>query len=582
MLQNKRLNQWVEEIAQKTRPDKIVWLEGTEPEYQSLIKQMLRDRILVSLDQKKYPKCYLHRSNPNDVARTEHLTFICTPNREDVGPTNNWMHSEEAKKLVGKILETSMMGRTMYVVPYLMGPPKSNFSQVGVQITDSAYVVANLHILTRTGKIALEHLGDSDSFVKGVHSLADLNQERRFICHLPDENLILSVGSGYGGNALLSKKCHSLRIASVTARKNGTLAEHMLIIGVEDHDGAITYMAGAFPSASGKTNMAMLKPTAFHKRWRIWTVGDDIAWFHIGSDGRFWAINPEAGFFGVVPGTSRKTNPNAVETMTKNTIFTNVALTVDGDPWWEGLEVTPPPNLYDWRGNIWKPSDGPAAHPNARFTAPAAQCPSISPRREDPEGVPVSAILFGGRRANLVPLVYQSFNWIHGVFVGVSMAAETTAAMTGKTSVLRRDPMAMLPFCGYNMADYFRHWIDMGRRASSPPKIFCINWFRKGRDGSYLWPGYAENIRVLKWIKERANNRGEAVETPIGYVPTPQALDLDGLDLAPEIIDEMLSIDRVGWLAEAEALAEFFKPFGDRLPQELWKEHSKFLSRLDI
>jgi phosphoenolpyruvate carboxykinase (GTP) len=577
---SKTLTDWVEDVAQLTQPDRIVWCDGSEDEYHALIEQMLREGTLLRLNERKYRNCYLHRSHPTDVARTEHLTFICTPKPEDAGPTNNWMSPEEARERVGALFRGCMRGRTMYVVPYLMGPPGSPFSEVGVEVTDSPYVVANMRIMTRMGTIALEHLGDSDRFVRGLHSLGDLSPERRYICHFPEERMIWSIGSGYGGNALLGKKCHSLRIASVEARDEGWLAEHMLIIGVEDPEGRVTYLAGAFPSACGKTNLAMLVPPPALSRYKVWTVGDDIAWLRFGPDGRLWAVNPETGFFGVAPGTSMRTNPNAMIALSRNSIFTNVALTLDGTPWWEGMS-DPPEYAYDWQGRPWTPTSGrPAAHPNARYTAPARQCPSISPHWEDPQGVPISAILFGGRRARVAPLVYEAFDWTHGVFVGASMASETTAAAVGEVGVVRRDPMAMLPFCGYNMADYFRHWLRMGARSSKMPRIFHVNWFRTDANGRFLWPGFGENLRVLKWIIERVNGGGEAEETPIGYVPTPDALDLDGLALSKETLRELLRVDPHDWRREAEAIAEFFYQFGDRLPEELWHEHRRLLRRL--
>jgi phosphoenolpyruvate carboxykinase (GTP) len=577
---NRALSEWIEEVARKTKPDQVVWCDGSETENESLIKQMLADGTFIKLNQEKYPNCHLHRSHPSDVARTEHLTFICAPTKEDAGPTNNWMSPGEARERVGKLYEGCMKGRTMYVVPYLMGPAGSPFSKVGVEVTDSRYVAANMRIMTRMGQAALDHLGNSNDFVKGLHSLGDLSPERRYILHFPEEREIWSIGSGYGGNALLGKKCHSLRIAGAQGRDEGWMAEHMLIVGVEDPEGNVTYITGAFPSACGKTNLAMLIPPASQKGYKVWTVGDDITWLRFGPDGRLWAVNPESGFFGVAPGTGMKTNPNAMAALSRNSIFTNVALTMDGTPWWEGMSA-PPEEAFDWQGRPWKPGSGEkAAHPNARFTAPAHQCPSISPHWEAPEGVPISAMIFGGRRARLAPLVYQSFNWQHGVFVGAGMASETTAAATGAVGVVRRDPMAMLPFCGYNMADYFRHWLNMGTRSQSVPKIFHVNWFRTDENGKFLWPGFGENLRVLKWIIDRVNGRGEAVETPIGYVPTPRALDLSGLDLPAGTVEELLRIDRAAWREEANGIAEFFKKFDTRLPQELWHEHAQLLSRL--
>lgn len=578
---NRALENWVEEMSRLTKPDRVVWLEGSEEERRLLTEQALKTGELIELNQEKLPGCYLHRTAINDVARVEHLTFICTSREDDAGPTNNWMPPTEAYSRLGKIFDGSMRGRTMYVIPYLMGPPGSPYSRVGVELTDSIYVVLNMRIMTRMGKVALEHLGDSEDFVKGLHSKGDLDPEKRFICHFPEDNTIWSIGSGYGGNVLLSKKCFALRIASYMGRKEGWLAEHMLILGLEDPSGNVSYIAAAFPSACGKTNLAMLVPPQTQQGYRVWTVGDDIAWIHIGDDGRLWAINPEAGFFGVAPGTSYKTNPNAMATIQRNTIYTNVLLTPDRNVWWEGKDEPPPNRGIDWKGNPWTPSSGePGAHPNARFTAPAAQCPSISPHWEDPQGVPLSAIVFGGRRARVAPLVYQSFNWQHGVFVGSSMASETTTAASGAVGVVRRDPMAMLPFCGYNMADYFGHWLEMSKRIPDPPKIFHVNWFRTDEDGKYLWPGFGENIRVLKWIVARCRGEAPAVETPIGYLPAEDSLDLDGLDISRTEIRTLLSIDRDAWNKELESITEFYRQFGTRLPQPLLEECRALQKRL--
>jgi phosphoenolpyruvate carboxykinase (GTP) len=574
------LEQWVNDVAKMTRPQKVVWCDGSAAEYEDLIERMLDDGTLMRLNQEAYPDCYLHRSHPSDVARTEHLTFICSPEREDAGPTNNWMPPKEARDKVGKLFEGSMQSRTMYVVPYIMGPVESPYSQVGVEITDSPYVAASMRIMTRMGKVALDRLGASDDFVPGLHSVGDLNPERRFILHFPEERLIWSIGSGYGGNALLGKKCFALRIASVMGRDQGWMAEHMLILGLEDPTGEVTYMAAAFPSACGKTNLAMLVSPLEHLGYKVWTVGEDITWMQQGPDGRLWAINPEAGFFGVAPGTSLKTNPNMMGAIRQNSIFTNVAVTPHGEPWWEGMDGPVPPQLTDWRGNPWAPGKEKAAHPNSRFTTPAHQCPSISSHWEDSQGVPISAIIFGGRRARVAPLVYQSFNWQHGVFMGASMASETTAAATGAVGVVRHDPMAMLPFCGYNMADYFGHWLKMGRNTAQPPKIFQVNWFRTDAQGNFLWPGFGQNVRVLKWILERVRGGGKAVETPVGWTPTPDGIECEGLDLPTSTLEELLQIDRADWENEIASQREFFAQFGSRLPREIQAEHEALQQRL--
>jgi phosphoenolpyruvate carboxykinase (GTP) len=570
---------WVEEAARLTKPDKIVFCDGSEAENQAILQEMLKKGDSFRLNEKSYPNCYLHRSDPSDVARTEHLTFICTPDKEEVGPTNNWMDPEGAKFKVGKLLDGAMRGRTMYVVPYIMGPVNSPISKIGVEVTDSPYVVANMRIMCRMGKVAQDKLGSSKDFVPGLHSMGDLDPLHRLIAHFPEERLIWSVGSGYGGNALLGKKCFALRIASFMARQQGWMAEHMLILGLESPGGKVSYMGAAFPSACGKTNLAMMVSTLESQGYKVWTVGDDIAWMKIGADGYLHAINPESGFFGVAPGTGMKTNPNVMNALTHDTIFTNTGVTPANEPWWEGIGGEPPEGLVTWRGEKWDPSKGAAAHPNARYTVPAKQSPSISPKWEAPEGVPISAFIFGGRRARLAPLVYESFNWQHGVFVGATMASETTAATTGDVGVTRRDPMAMLPFCGYNMGDYFQHWLDMGKKIPHPPKIFHVNWFRKGADGKFLWPGYGENVRVLKWILERVEGRGEAKETPIGYVPTRTALTLDGLKIAPESLDELFRVNADNWESDLADSREFFAKFGERLPAELRKEHAGVVSR---
>ena len=579
---NQAVLQWVQEMAGLCKPDRLYWCDGSEEEKQELIQEAIRVGDLEPLNQEKLPGCYLHRSNPNDVARTEELTFICTRNREDAGPTNNWMDPKAAYQKLGAIFDGSMKSRTMFVVPFIMGQPGSPFSKVGIELTDSVYVALNMRIMTRMGKVAWDQLGGSDYFTRGLHGKADLNPSRRFICHFPEDNTIWSVGSGYGGNALLGKKCLALRIASFLGRREGWLAEHMLILGVENPKGEVTYITAAFPSQCGKTNLAMLIPPASLKGYKTWTVGDDIAWLRIGPDGRLWAVNPEAGFFGVAPGTNSKSNPNALATIQKNTLFTNVLRKSDGTVWWEGLDGDPPSEGMDWKGKHWTPASGEkGAHPNSRFTAPASQCPSISPYWEDPKGVPISAIIFGGRRAKVAPLVYQSFNWQHGVFVGATMASETTAAATGKVGIVRRDPMAMLPFCGYHIGDYFAHWLSMGKRITTPPKIFHVNWFRTGENGKFLWPGFGENLRVLNWIIDRCQGKGEGVETPIGYLPTPKTLDMSGLNLPPQTLETLLSVDREAWQEELKSQAEFFKSIGNRLPQELWREHEASSRRLE-
>jgi phosphoenolpyruvate carboxykinase (GTP) len=574
------LEGWVEESARLTKPAKIVWCDGSAAENERLAAEMLADGTFIELNRKSYPNCYLHRSNPNDVARTEQLTFICTPEKEDVGPTNNWMSPEQGKAKLRPLFDGAMKGRTMYVVPYILGPANSPYSKVGVELTDSPYVVANMRIMSRIGQAALDRVGSSNEFVPGLHSVADLNPDRRFIMHFPEEKLIWSVGSGYGGNALLGKKCFALRIASSMAREQGWMAEHMLILGLEDPSGKVTYMAAAFPSACGKTNLAMMISPLEKQGYRVWTIGDDIAWMHVDSEGTLRAINPEAGFFGVAPGTNQKTNANVMLAANRNTVFTNVALTPSGEPWWEGLDGAAPAGLIDWKGKSWAPSNGPAAHPNSRYTVPAAQSPSISPRWEDPAGVPISAIIFGGRRARVAPLVYESRDWQHGVFVGATMGSETTAAATGAVGVTRRDPMAMLPFCGYNMGDYFSHWLSMGSKLKNPPKIFNVNWFRKGADGKFLWPGYGENVRVLKWMLDRLEGHTGAVETPIGNVPTKQSLLLDGLSLSPNTVDDLLRVDASDWTEEEQGVREFFDSFGGRLPNALREEREALSARL--
>src|SRR5580700_1231438 len=556
---SRALRDWVKEVAALTKPDAIVWCDGTQAEKDRLTQQAVAAGILIELNQQKRPGCYLHRSDPNDVARTEQLTFVCTPNKIDAGPTNNWSDPADTYAKLRGWLNGSMRGRTMYVVPYVMGPLGSPLSKVGVELTDSIYVVLNMRIMTRMGTAALDQLGESDDFNRGIHCTLDLNPERRLICHFPQDNTIISVGSGYGGNALLSKKCFALRIASVLGRDEGWLAEHMLILGLQSPEGETTYIAAAFPSACGKTNLAMLTPPPELKDWKVTTVGDDISWMRVGPDGRLWAVNPENGYFGVAPGTSAKSNLNAMKMVEHDTIFTNVAMTPDGDVWWEGMDVPPPDGLLDWQGRPWKPGSAEkAAHPNSRFTTPMRNNPAWSPRADDPKGVPISAIIFGGRRASTVPLVLESTDWTHGVFMGATMGSETTAAASGAVGVLRRDPMAMLPFCGYNMGDYFAHWLDMQGRIAYPPKLFMVNWFRQDKAGKFLWPGFGENMRVLKWIVDRARLRVGGQETLLGWVPKAGDLDLSGLNVPSEQVDAATTIDLDEWKVELESHEEFF------------------------
>lgn len=580
---NRHLREWVDDVARLTKPDKIHWCDGGAEENAALVRGMIADGTLLELDGAAWPNCHLHRSHSSDVARTEHLTFICSAKEEDAGPSNNWMSPDDARKRLLPLFDGAMRGRTMYVVPYLLGPDASPFSKVGVELTDSPYVVASLRIMTRMGAIATRHLGDSADFVKGLHSLGDLSPERRFICHFPETREIWSVGSGYGGNALLSKKCHALRIASVQGRDEGWMAEHMLVLGIEEaKTRETTWVLAAFPSACGKTNLAMLVPPESQKDYRVKTLGDDIAWLRVGRDGRLWAINPEAGFFGVAPGTSRKTNPNALATISRNTIFTNVAMTAGRAPWWEGLDGPSPESLTDWAGKPWTKASGTkAAHPNSRFTAPASQCPSLAAEFEDRNGVPVSAIVFGGRRASVVPLVYQARDWEHGVYVGSSLASETTAAATGAVGVVRRDPMAMLPFCGYHMGDYFAHWLKMGKSIGKPPAIFHVNWFRQSAEGKFLWPGFGENLRVLRWILDRTKGRAAAVESPIGLLPAPGGIDTSGLDVSPETMAELLRVDVPLWKKEVAEQREFFSKLGKKLPEGLAAEMRALAERLD-
>jgi phosphoenolpyruvate carboxykinase (GTP) len=581
LTRHKGVLEWVDEIARLTTPDRILWIDGSEREKDELTREAFGTGELIELNQKELPGCVYHRTAVNDVARTENLTFICTSRKEDAGPTNNWMSPADAYEKLGAIFSGSMKGRKMYVLPFIMGIPGSPFNKVGVEITDSIYVVLNMRIMTRMGELAWKELGDNGVFTRCLHGKADLNLDRRFICHFPEDNTIWSVGSGYGGNVLLGKKCLALRIASFLARNEGWFAEHMMIVGVENPRGEVAYIAGAFPSACGKTNLAMLIPPGSMPGYKVWTVGDDIAWMRVGDDGRLYAINPEYGFFGVAPGTNYKTNPNAMETIRKNTIFTNVLLKKDGTVWWEGMDGPVPDEGIDWKGDPWtKSSSEPGANPNSRFTAPAGQCPSISSHWEDPKGVPISAFLFGGRRASLAPLVYESLNWQHGVFVGATMASERTAAQYGKLGEVRRDPMAMIPFCGYNMGDYFTHWLSMGKKLSNAPRIYNVNWFRQDENGKFLWPGYGENLRVLKWVIDRCFDRVDAQETPIGYVPRPGDINTEGLDISEGVLKSLLGIDKGQWVQELKGLREFFEKFGDRLPKEIWDELHALEKRL--
>jgi phosphoenolpyruvate carboxykinase (GTP) len=577
-----RLKQWVAETARLTQPDNIVWCDGSLDERQRLLAKAVKSGVLIPLNPRKRPGCYLHRSDPRDVARTEQVTFVCTPSAQEAGATNNWMAPDEAYRKLGAMLKGSMRGRTMYVVPYVMGPIGSPYAKIGVEITDSIYVALSMGIMTRMGECALKMLGDSDDFNRGLHSTLDLDPEHRFICHFPQDNTIWSVGSGYGGNALLSKKCFALRIASWLGRNEGWFAEHMLIVGVRNPQGHTKYIAAAFPSACGKTNLAMLLPPPALREWRVYTVGDDIAWLQVGPDGRLWAINPENGYFGVAPGTSARSNPNAMRMLAHDTIFTNVAMTPDGDVWWEGMDVEPPSELIDWQGHKWFPGSGAkAAHPNSRFTTPIRNNPALSPHVEDPCGVPISAIVFGGRRATTAPLVLEAKDWLHGVFIGATMGSETTAAASGRVGVVRRDPMAMLPFVGYNMGDYWRHWLAMESRITEPPRIFMVNWFRKAPDGSYLWPGYGENLRILKWMLDRIEGRVEGRQTFLGRVAQPSEIDLSGLEVAPTQLVQALAVDPGEWKAELASAGEFFQQIGSSVPEELLRLHHELSNSLE-
>ena len=590
MTQNKYINEWISEMAAMTTPDSIVWIDGTEEQAEKLRAEACATGEIIKLNEELLPNCYLHRTAINDVARVENRTFICTSKKEDAGNINNWMDPQECYAKLSKLYKGAMKGRTMYFIPYSMGVVGSDFAKYGIELTDSIYVVLNMLIMTRVGTAVLEQLGDSADFIKGLHAKADLDEENRYIVHFPEDNTIWSVNSGYGGNVLLGKKCFALRIASFLGRNEGWMAEHMLILGVEYPNGDIKYITAAFPSACGKTNLAMLIPPEIYRKkgYKVWCVGDDIAWLRVGKDGRLWAVNPENGFFGVAPGTNENSNPNALHTCLKDTIFTNVVHNLDNNTvWWEGLDKNPPANAIDWKGNKWdytkfnkadKSTCG--AHPNSRFTASAANCPCISSEFNSLAGVPVSAIVFGGRRARTAPLVYQSTSWQNGTFVGSIMASETTAAATGAVGVVRRDPMAMRPFVGYNMGDYFAHWLNMGKRIPNPPKIFNVNWFRTDKDGNFIWPGFGDNMRVLLWILDRCEGKIDAVETPIGYVPNAEDIDIEGLDITVDTIRELLSVDTEAWLEDVKGIKEFYDLVGERVPAELKEELAALEARL--
>ena len=590
LTQNKTVIDWIEEKIALVSPDEVMWIDGSEEQLDALRAKACETGEMTKLNEDLLPGCLLHRTKPNDVARVENRTFICAESADQAGPTNNWMDPAEAYKMLYDIARDSYKGRTMYIIPYSMGPVGSPFSKIGVELTDSIYVVLNMAIMTRIGKKVMDTLGDSNDWVRGLHCSCDIDPEKRYICQFPQDNTIISVNSAYGGNVLLGKKCFALRIASYQGWKESWQAEHMLILGLENPKGEVKYICAAFPSACGKTNLAMLIPPEIYrnKGYKVWCVGDDIAWIRIGKDGRLYAINPENGFFGVAPGTNEKSNPNALAATRKNTIFTNVALNLDNNTvWWEGLDKNPPENAIDWQGRPWngKTSEEKGAHPNSRFTAPAVNCPCISSEFENPAGVPISAIVFGGRRAKLAPLVYQSRSWNHGVFVGSIMASETTAAAAGAVGVVRRDPMAMLPFCGYNMADYWQHWIDIGAGLDEDkaPKIFNVNWFRKDDDGNFLWPGFGDNMRVLEWIIKRCEGKVDAEETAIGFVPKAEDINLEGIEdeVSEDQLKEILSVDNSLWEDEAKGIEEFYAKFGDRLPKALSDELNTLKANLE-
>ena len=585
MTNNKYVLDWINEMAAMTQPDKIVWIDGTEAQAEELRAEACSTGEISKLNQELLPGCYLHRTAINDVARVEDRTFICTSKKEDAGNINNWMDPSECYAKLSKLYAGSMKGRTMYVIPYSMGIVGSDFAKYGIELTDSIYVVLNMLIMTRVGTNVLEALGDDAGFIKGLHARADIDEANRYICHFPEDNTIWSVNSGYGGNVLLGKKCFALRIASYLGRKEGWMAEHMLILGIEAPNGDVKYICAAFPSACGKTNLAMLIPPEFYKSkgYKVWCVGDDISWLRIGSDGRLWAVNPENGFFGVAPGTNVKSNPNALATTMKNTIFTNVVENLDNNTvWWEGLDKNPPKNARNWKGEVWDCTDGSkGAHPNSRFTAMATNCPCLSDKFNDPAGVPISAIVFGGRRAKTAPLVYQSTSWQNGTFVGSIMASETTAAAAGAVGVVRRDPMAMRPFVGYDMGDYFKHWLDMGKKIPNAPKIFHVNWFRTDDEGHFIWPGFGDNMRVLMWILARCEGSVDARETAIGYVPYVKDIEIAGLDIDEKTIEGLLQVDTALWKEDIPGIRAFYEQVGDRVPAELYEELNALEARLN-
>ena len=586
MTDNIYITEWIKKMKKLVAPDKVIWIDGSKEQLENLKNEACEKNELIKLNQEKLPGCYLHRTKVNDVARVEDRTFICTKLKDNAGPTNNWMAPDEAYNMLYDIAKNSYKGKTMYIIPYSMGHVGSEFSKIGIEITDSIYVVLNMSIMARVGKKVLGALGNSNNWVRGLHCSCNIDAEKRYICHFPEDKTIISVNSGYGGNVLLGKKCFALRIASYLGQKEEWMAEHMLILGIQKPDGDIFYICAAFPSACGKTNLAMLIPPDIYKKkgYKVWCVGDDIAWLRKGSDGRLWAINPENGFFGVAPGTNEKSNPTALQVTKKDTIFTNVVQNLDDNTvWWEGLDKNPPTNAIDWKGNPWngKKSKENGAHPNSRFTSPAKNCPSLSKEFDNPKGVPISAIVFGGRRAHTTPLVYESFSWNHGVFVGSIMSSETTAAAAGKVGVVRHDPMAMLPFCGYNMSKYFSHWISMGKTlGSKAPKIFNVNWFRTDNNGNFIWPGFGDNLRVLEWIIKRCEDKVDANRTPIGYVPFTRDIDIDGLNVNESQLDSLLNVDKNLWKDEVKDIESFYEKFGTELPLELKSELSALKERL--